>query len=216
MDVAPNINREFSLQAMWHAFRARRWAAENLVAIDTGVVHDLLNARYYDSARGQFISQDPVFVGDPKQQTLQDPQSLNSYSYSGNNPITKEDPSGRCLEDGCVVEAGAIGGLAGLAGGIGIQYLSDVNSNIQRNGLAPRDFVSNLSSPRQYAASGSKGAVVGATAAATAAFDVGIGIVGAVTGGSTGVTDYLGDRSMGQKTDWGALAQDTDRLQCLQ
>jgi RHS repeat-associated protein len=40
------------------------------------------NARYYDSSRGQFLSQDPVFWGDPKQQNLQDPQSLNAYSYS--------------------------------------------------------------------------------------------------------------------------------------
>src|SRR5215472_9952585 len=27
---------------------------------------DYLNARYYDSARGQFVSEDPVFWGDPK------------------------------------------------------------------------------------------------------------------------------------------------------
>jgi RHS repeat-associated protein len=29
-----------------------------------------LNARYYDGSRGQFLSQDPVFLGDPKQQDL--------------------------------------------------------------------------------------------------------------------------------------------------
>jgi RHS repeat-associated protein len=34
-----------------------------------------LNARYYDSGRGQFLSQDPVFLGDPQQQQLRDPQS---------------------------------------------------------------------------------------------------------------------------------------------
>lgn len=47
-----------------------------------------LNARYYDSSRGQFLSEDPVFWGN---QNLSDPQSLNSYSYANDNPITKSD-----------------------------------------------------------------------------------------------------------------------------
>jgi RHS repeat-associated protein len=54
-----------------------------------------LNARYYDGAQGQFISQDPVFPGSPSQQNLQDPQLLNAYSYSEDNPITKKDPLGK-------------------------------------------------------------------------------------------------------------------------
>src|SRR5882672_5289107 len=33
-----------------------------------------LNARYYDGSKGQFLSEDPVFLGDPKQQVLTDPQ----------------------------------------------------------------------------------------------------------------------------------------------
>jgi RHS repeat-associated protein len=56
---------------------------------------DYLQARYYDSARGQFLTQDPVFLGDPKQQDLGNPQSLNSYSYANDNPITGKDPDGR-------------------------------------------------------------------------------------------------------------------------
>jgi len=40
------------------------------------------------------LSEDPVFLGDPKQQVLTDPQSLNSYSYANDNPITKSDPTG--------------------------------------------------------------------------------------------------------------------------
>jgi RHS repeat-associated protein len=56
-----------------------------------------LNARYYDGSRGHFLSEDPVFLGDPKQQNLQDPQSLNSYSYSEDNPIVGEDPSGKAV-----------------------------------------------------------------------------------------------------------------------
>jgi hypothetical protein len=52
-----------------------------------------LNARYYNGVQGQFISEDPVFLGG--QQNLQDPQSLNAYSYSEDNPIIKEDPTGK-------------------------------------------------------------------------------------------------------------------------
>jgi RHS repeat-associated protein len=65
-----------------------------------GTVYDPLSrlnymqARYQNSARGQFVSEDPVFLGDPTQQDLTDPQSLNSYSYANDNPITKSDPTG--------------------------------------------------------------------------------------------------------------------------
>jgi RHS repeat-associated protein len=51
-----------------------------------------LNARYYDSSRGQFISQDPTFWA--LKMNLNDPQSLNSYSYANDNPITKKDADG--------------------------------------------------------------------------------------------------------------------------
>ena len=53
-----------------------------------------LNARYYSPTQGQFLSQDPVSWGDPKQQDLKNPQNLNSYSYAIDNPITSKDPSG--------------------------------------------------------------------------------------------------------------------------
>ena len=62
-----------------------------------------LNARYYQGSRGQFISQDPVFweVGITKdgQNALIDPQSMNSYSYGGNNPIKNSDPTGRLYKE---------------------------------------------------------------------------------------------------------------------
>ena len=62
-----------------------------------GVDHDYLNARYYNGSQGQFTSQDPVFLGNPNQQHLYDPQSLNAYSYSEDNPIVKSDPTGRIV-----------------------------------------------------------------------------------------------------------------------
>jgi RHS repeat-associated protein len=65
-----------------------------------------LNARYYDSSRGQFESEDPVFLAlgnndQVKQLTqqetvafLSDPQQMNSYSYGRDNPILMRDPNG--------------------------------------------------------------------------------------------------------------------------
>jgi RHS repeat-associated protein len=58
-----------------------------------GTIYDALSglnyaqARYQNSNRGQFISEDPVFLGDPKQQVLSDPQQLNSYNYAFDNPV---------------------------------------------------------------------------------------------------------------------------------
>jgi RHS repeat-associated protein len=62
-----------------------------------------LNNRYYQSDRGQFISEDPVFweIGLTKdgKAVLANPQGQNSYGYANDNPITGKDPNGRGLED---------------------------------------------------------------------------------------------------------------------
>jgi RHS repeat-associated protein len=65
-----------------------------------------LQNRYYSPTQGQFLTEDPVSLslGNPNQvqqlsehnqQTLlENPQKLNSYSYSQDNPINSKDPSG--------------------------------------------------------------------------------------------------------------------------
>jgi RHS repeat-associated protein len=53
---------------------------------------DYLEARYYQSPLGRFISQDPMQWGVPS--AIGDPQSLNYYSYANGNPINLTDPSG--------------------------------------------------------------------------------------------------------------------------
>ncbi|WSQ11917.1 toxin C-terminal domain-containing protein [Streptomyces sp. NBC_01231] len=58
----------------------------------TGLTH--VGAREYDSAVGQFISVDPVL-------NPSDPQQLNGYAYSDNNPVTHSDPTGLCPRDLC-------------------------------------------------------------------------------------------------------------------
>ncbi|MFE4513475.1 polymorphic toxin-type HINT domain-containing protein [Kitasatospora sp. NPDC056783] len=51
----------------------------------TGLTH--LGAREYDAANGRFISVDPVL-------DLTDPQQINGYVYSNNNPVNLSDPNG--------------------------------------------------------------------------------------------------------------------------
>ena len=46
------------------------------------------NARYYDAALARFITSDTII------QNPRDPQTLNRYSYVGNNPIVRTDPTG--------------------------------------------------------------------------------------------------------------------------
>ena len=64
-----------------------------------------LNARYYDSARGVFTAQDPVYlaIGAPNEirrlarydqgKLLFDPQLMNSYNYGRSNPLPKRIPT---------------------------------------------------------------------------------------------------------------------------
>lgn len=66
-----------------------------------------LNARYYNSSSGRFISEDS-YLGEDNQ-----PLSLNRYTYCNNNPIKYIDPSWHFP-----FAIGAIGGLGGtIAGG---------------------------------------------------------------------------------------------------
>lgn len=59
---------------------------------DTGLYY--YNARYYDPALHRFIQADTI-VPDPN-----NPQSLNRYSYTRNNPVKYTDPTGHWEEEG--------------------------------------------------------------------------------------------------------------------
>jgi len=61
---------------------------------DTGLTY--MNARYYHSGVGRFMSQD-VLAHSANPDLLLDPQQLNYYSYVRNNPLIYNDPSGNGL-----------------------------------------------------------------------------------------------------------------------
>src|SRR5579871_3238229 len=86
-----------------------------------------LNARYYSPAQGQFLSEDPVFLSignglqpqnlsQPDQwAVLRNPQALNAYSYSQDNPIVLKDPSGSSyVQVGYTQANGTVFGSAGI------------------------------------------------------------------------------------------------------
>jgi len=100
MKLVARADQEYSFNAICAAYLR----ATNLSSASVGPA--ILNARYYDGGRGQFLSQDPTHlsVGNPQQirqltgltqeRYLLDPQSLNSYSYARNNPVVNKDPQG--------------------------------------------------------------------------------------------------------------------------
>jgi RHS repeat-associated protein len=66
------------------------------------------NARYYDPWLGRFVSPDSIIP------SIGDPQALDRYAYTYNNPLKYNDPSGHCIWDACLVEATALA-IAGIA-----------------------------------------------------------------------------------------------------
>jgi RHS repeat-associated protein len=88
-------------------------------------------ARYQNPTQGQFLSQDPIFLGDPRQQTLTDPQSLNSYSYANDNPITHSDPNGKYVE----VSTG--GTFLWFSGSVGVRFNLDLSAAVAFVGAGP-------------------------------------------------------------------------------
>ena len=60
---------------------------------ETGL--DFFGARYYSSMQGRFTSADPVYF---QTDMTTDPQRLNLYGYTRNNPLKFIDPEGEAIE----------------------------------------------------------------------------------------------------------------------
>jgi RHS repeat-associated protein len=59
---------------------------------------DNFGASYYGSSMGRFSSADPIFI---ELGRLRDPQLLNLYTYTRNNPLVYTDPTGMLVEVDC-------------------------------------------------------------------------------------------------------------------
>ena len=63
--------------------------------------NDYFGARYYASSMGRFLSPDwSAKVAPVPYAKMDNPQTLNLYAYVGNNPLTRNDPTGH-YEDKC-------------------------------------------------------------------------------------------------------------------
>ena len=125
-----------------------------------------------------------MFLGDPKQQVLTDPQSLNSYSYANDNPINRSDPSGKCAEDGCAVETLA---TIGFMAGVTSQYVGDFLQN-RDNGVTGLAALLPRSLPSQYLTAG----VTGSAATVAGAYSLTAGALISAAG-------YAADRQLSGK-----------------
>lgn len=171
---------------------------------DTAVQLSYLQQRYYDATRGQFMSQDPIFAGDPNRQNLGNPQSLNSYNYAENNPIIKSDPNGQFATLPLAMVGAGIGGIGGFAA----QYVSNVNADLEQ-GQGWRSLYGDVSweKTERYGSSMSMGAIAGfATGACvglcSGAVAVAVGGGGAFSGSMLkDSTDYLFDKYAFGKTN---------------
>jgi RHS repeat-associated protein len=67
---------------------ANRFTAKERDA-ETGL--DYFGARYFSGAMGRFTSPDPILI---TKERLADPQRLNLYAYTRNNPLRYVDPNG--------------------------------------------------------------------------------------------------------------------------
>jgi len=75
---------------------------------DTESGNDYFGARYYASTMGRFLSPDWSAKAEPVPYAkLDDPQSLNLYSYVRNNPLNRFDPDGH--QDYCKSNPGSLG-----------------------------------------------------------------------------------------------------------
>ena len=85
-------------------FTEQRKFAGHEFDYDTGLTY--MDARYYNSSMGRFLSADPAYLSvgndaEIKSKThlnfeeyLSDPQGMNCYSYARNNPLRMVDPTG--------------------------------------------------------------------------------------------------------------------------
>ena len=93
---------------------------------DSETGNDYFGARYYASSMGRFMSPDWSAKEEPVPYAqLDDPQSLNLYSYVRNNPLARTDPDGHCCTEVVdEIESDFAGLMAGYQGYLAANGLS--------------------------------------------------------------------------------------------
>jgi len=149
----------------------------------TGQYHDtdlglyFYNARYYDSYLNRFISPDTI-IPDPK-----NPQDLNRYSYTRNNPVRYTDPTGHCIFGVDTLVCIAVGGA--VVGGL-IGYGTQVYANLQSGVDLGTALTTDISAEPIISGALLGGALAAGGAYVAAALGVG-GTGAAATGGAATV-----------------------------
>jgi RHS repeat-associated protein len=129
---------------------------------DTESGNDYMFARYYNSATGRFLSPDwSAKVAPVPYAKLDNPQSLNLYSYVLNNPVVAEDPDGHAtwydpkgkligsdgVNDGGVVIANRDGVARGNDGQIDSANSTSMYTVTHDESLAVHDSVARSDAP---------------------------------------------------------------------
>jgi len=86
----------------------------NAEATDYNTGFQYLRSRYYNPANSTFITQD-IYRGN-----LSNPQTQNRYSYTGNDPVNRKDPSGMSWQGDLLKE---------IFGGIGKGIVSEIKNS---------------------------------------------------------------------------------------
>jgi RHS repeat-associated protein len=86
-DASRNSQHSFAATSTAYRFTGKERDSESGL--------DYFESRYYGSSMGRFMSPD-TFGGH-----LEDPQTLNHYSYVGNNPLSRTDPDGHDFYQQC-------------------------------------------------------------------------------------------------------------------
>jgi RHS repeat-associated protein len=114
--------------------------------------NDYFGARYYASSMGRFLSPDWSAQQDPvPYANLGYPQTLNLYSYAGNNPLVRTDPDGHfwqefknCLKWGVCVKDSQVETALQKQADEDRQQIANME-NFSINGKSPADAIKGLS-----------------------------------------------------------------------
>ncbi len=197
---------------------------------------DYLSARYYDAARGQFTGQDPVsrdiatmgkipvyllgMAGDTIDQTsvLLNPQMLNFYSYSINNPIRLSDPSGLGPTPQQVSAASNLRVAVTSSYKSGDITLAQANYFFNQLNILENSWASSGGGGGSSAPSNIPSKSVGSTAVSTPAFTGGYSGGGytasapLVMGGTLGGGVKLGQQALDESIEWATKSNKLNHL----